>query len=177
MKEIWKQVVGFKHYQVSNLGSVRSIDRVIKYTANSKSRSMTKPGILLSKHLNHGYNRVILSKQGNEYIKTVGLLVAEAFLPNPNNLPQIARKDGNVKNDKLSNIKWSSVLDNVRVAIQRGLRSDVGSRNNNSKLNKKSVLEIRKLLKKNLPHKVIGDKFNISASTVSFIKHRKTWDI
>ena len=94
MEEIWKEVVGYEGlYQVSNLGRVRSF----KYKS---------PRIL--KHHNNklGYARLILRKNNQSYGHSVHRLVAEAFIPNPNNLPVVNHKDENPRNNNVENLEW-----------------------------------------------------------------------
>ena len=91
-KEYWKPVIGFEGlYEVSNFGRVKSLPR-----KNTKGR------ILKPRTTNCGYLQVDLCKCGKIYHKTVHRLVAEAFIDNPNNLPQVNHKDEN----KESNFVW-----------------------------------------------------------------------
>lgn len=95
-KEYWKPVVGYEgHYQVSNWGRVKSIKfgkgRILKPTTNL-----------------YGYLFVKLCKDGKVKPFTVHRLVAEAFLPNPDNLPQVNHKDENKQNNIVSNLEWCS---------------------------------------------------------------------
>lgn len=104
MKEIWKDIKGYESlYQVSNLGRVKSLARkVIKknYVSFKKER------ILKQQTDRYGYKKVIL--QRNYQIKTFSIhrLVAEAFLENPYNLPQINHKDENKENNCVLNLEY-----------------------------------------------------------------------
>lgn len=93
--EVWKDVKGFKGvYQISNLGRLKSF----KKDAEGKVLSNTnKKG---------GYFSVILRK--GEKVKTTRIhrLVAESFIPNPNNLSQVHHKDGNKQNNCVDNLEW-----------------------------------------------------------------------
>ena len=92
-KEYWKPVVGYEgHYQVSNFGRVKSI----KFGKE----------IILKQHIRRGYYSVNLSKNGIAKRYSVHRLVAEAFLPNPDNLPQINHKDENKSNNNINNLEW-----------------------------------------------------------------------
>lgn len=92
MKEIWKEILGYERtYEVSNFGRVRNIrtGKILKPT-NDKD----------------GYLQLVLSKNGTRKTVKVHRLVAYAFLPNPQNLPQINHKDEDKTNNKVDNLEW-----------------------------------------------------------------------
>lgn len=98
MEEIWKPVYGFEgFYEISNFGNVRGVDRYIKNRWGTLT--LWKGRILKLRTDDDGYLRVGLKKYGKNYSKGVHRLVGEAFIPNPNNLPQINHKDENKKNN------------------------------------------------------------------------------
>lgn len=109
--EEWRDVVGFEGaYQVSNLGRVRSLDRDINYINNGTPTTMHMKGrILKSKPDRDGYPRVSL-KFGTK-IKLAGIhrLVAQAFIPNPHNLPCVNHKDYKRDNNCVDNLEWCSI--------------------------------------------------------------------
>ena len=87
MKEIWKDIKDYEGlYQVSNWGRVRSLDRL------GTDRRKLK-GKILSPRERSGYWCVSLRKDGNNIDISVHRLVAVAFIPNPNNFPQVGHKD------------------------------------------------------------------------------------
>ena len=99
-QEVWKDIEGYEgKYQVSNYGNVRSL--MYHNTKGIKRISLLKPATD-----NRGYFRCALSK--NNILKTykVHRLVAQAFIPNPNNYPQINHIDGNKKNNNAENLEW-----------------------------------------------------------------------
>lgn len=71
-----------------------------------------------------GYEKVMLYKNKKGYCKQVHRLVAENFIPNPNNLPQVNHKDGNKLNNKVDNLEWVSCSDNIKHAYDTKLRND-----------------------------------------------------
>lgn len=100
-EEIWKPVKNFEGlYSVSSLGRVRSEDRI-----DCRGRFRTGK-ILLPSALPKGYLQVVLCKNGKHKTCKVHRLVIEAFLPNPDNLPQVNHKDENVKNNNVKNLEW-----------------------------------------------------------------------
>lgn len=96
MKEIWKEIKGYPNYMVSNMGQVKSLN----YNHTGREKIM-KPSVNKS-----GYLLICLSK--NSYIKNYYLhrLVAEAFIPNPNNLPQVNHKNEIKDDNKVENLEW-----------------------------------------------------------------------
>lgn len=112
MEEIWKAIEGYEgKYEVSNLGRVRSLDR-IAYRFNRRIGKETSYmvkgricGMLTEKH---GYFRIPLIKGGRGSVRhfLVHRLVAETFIPNPDNLPMVNHKDENKKNNRVDNLEW-----------------------------------------------------------------------
>lgn len=109
---IWRDIEGFEGiYQVSNTGLVRSLDRKIVYknghTVNVKGKE------LKHKITKGGYHRVSLSKNNKWKEYLVHRLVASAFIPNEDNLPQINHKDQNTHNNEVSNLEWCTMEYNL----------------------------------------------------------------
>ena len=109
--EEWKDVIGFEGaYQVSNLGRVRSLDRVIDYINNGTPTKMKIFGRILKLTPDHeGYLRVSLKFGKKVKLAGVHRLVAQAFIPNPNNLPCVNHKDYQRDNNRVDNLEWCSV--------------------------------------------------------------------
>lgn len=104
-KEIWRDVKDFEGlYQVSNLGRVRSLDKVVRRPDGGSYP--IKGRIMGQFELRGHYLQVHLSKDGKKKDMKVHRLVAMAFIPNPDNLPQINHKDYNRQNNRLENLEW-----------------------------------------------------------------------
>ena len=69
-----------------------------------------------------GYMRIGLCKDGKPTSMLVHRLVAEAFIPNPNGLPQVHHKDGDKQNNSVENLEWVSALTNIRYSRDRAVR-------------------------------------------------------
>ena len=112
MNEIWKDINNYEGiYQISNLGNVRSLDRE-QIDINGVKRVFK--GQMLTKSLgNWGYYTVSLKKNSQSKKFFVHRLVAQEFIPNPNNLEVVNHKDGNKLNNISDNLEWISLRDNT----------------------------------------------------------------
>lgn len=132
MREIWKDVAGYEGiYQVSNFGCVRSCERVV-YSTRKNSPSpyrVEKENVKKPIITNSGYYRICLQKCGNREWISVHRLVAQTFIPNPENKPQVNHIDGNRLNNRVDNLEWATMSENVlhayRTGLNYGLRGDL----------------------------------------------------
>jgi len=100
MEEVWKDIKGYEGlYQVSNIGNVKSLYRIDEYYIHGVLYKRPRKEKMLAQQKNHGYKRVSLCKKAKQKWFFVHRLGAEAFLPNPNNLPQVNHKDENKENN------------------------------------------------------------------------------
>lgn len=90
-KEIWKDIPGFEEYQVSSLGRVRSLKGTIRVLSQSKSSR---------------YCQVTLFREGERHYRKIHRLVAEAFIPNPDNLPCVNHKNEDKTDNRVENLEW-----------------------------------------------------------------------
>lgn len=107
MNEIWKDIKGFEGiYQVSCQGNVKSVSRKRRHGRGF----LVQKEIILKLGLTHqGYQRVSL---GTKKSNKVHRLVAEAFIPNPDNKPYVNHKDGNKANNHIDYLEWVTPLEN-----------------------------------------------------------------
>lgn len=114
MREHWKTIEGFEAYEVSDLGRVRR--RLPgRGTNNALTGKALKPGLV------QGYEKVILRKEGKNHNKLVHRLVAEAFLPNPLNLPEVNHK-GSIRTNRPSKLEWRSMEGHGQDRLKREQR-------------------------------------------------------
>lgn len=118
MQEEWRDIPGFKyHYQVSNLGNVR---KIYKYTYRTKS-PITKTVELKGGQGLNGYEFVDLTRDTMRYERFLRhRLVAIVFIPNPDNLPVVNHKDGNIHNNRVDNLEWCTQSYNLAYAVKIG---------------------------------------------------------
>ena len=110
MEEIWKDVDGYEgKYQISKLGNVMSLN----YAGRGYARKLTP------KCNNSGRLWVELLDGGKRKCMLIHRLVALAFIPNPENLPQINHKDENPKNNAVENLEWCDQKYNIRYSLER----------------------------------------------------------
>lgn len=127
MKEIWKDIIGYEgHYQVSNLGNVKSLERKDRLGNKRKEKllkSCTNP---------KGYHHVVLSLNGSTHHKSVHRLVAIAFIPNPHNYPQVNHIDENKANNCITNLEWCTYKYNANYGTRIQRISETNILNNKS---------------------------------------------
>ena len=105
MEEIWKPIKDYeKYYEVSNLGRIKRLPRIQIYPDGHTQ--LLKEKILKGSTTTWGYLQVSLTKDGKRIKKHIHTLVAEAFIPNPNNLSEVNHKDYNKENNYVDNLEW-----------------------------------------------------------------------
>lgn len=104
---IWKEIINFPDYQVSDTGEVKST----KYWGQFKRKN--SEGLLSQRTYKSGYKYVNLYRNGHMYSVKVHRLVAQAFIPNPNSYTQINHKDENKSNNHVSNLEWCTSSYNI----------------------------------------------------------------
>lgn len=112
MQEIWKEIKNNKEYFVSNYGNIRHNNKILKGWIQ-----------------NTGYRTVAL----HEKKYSVHRLVAQAFIPNPEDKPQVNHIDGNKLNNKANNLEWVTSKENVKHAWDNGLSTGSYGNKNRSK--------------------------------------------
>lgn len=113
MKETWEDIKGYEGlYQVSNLGNVRSLEF-------RNNKGVFKREKILKFSQRSGYYTVNLSKNHKRVSKQIHRLVAEAFIPNPQNKKIVNHKDFNRKNNNVDNLEWVTQKENVLWSVER----------------------------------------------------------
>ena len=120
--EEWRPIAGYEGlYEVSSLGRVRSLDRVTTRLSRwgTEITLKVKGGILQPENHTNGYQSVMLCNNGCRVRLLVHRLVAKAFVPNPDNLPEVNHKDECKKNNRADNLEWCDRVYNVNYGDAR----------------------------------------------------------
>ena len=161
MEEIFKDVKGYEgYYEVSNLGRVRS--------TSYKGTRILKPS------LKSRYKIVVFCINQIKVHKLVHRLVAEAFIPNPNNYSIVNHIDGNRKNNEVSNLEWCTPLYNTQHAKSHNLLNRYEDRPT-AKLTKEKVLLIPELINLGATTDDLKNLFNVSRRCIDNIFEGKNW--
>lgn len=167
MRERWKAVRGYEGlYEVSNMGRVRSLDRItLRRDIQGILRQWKYKGRLLRRNINEdGYYKVGLSKVTSKNF-LVHRLVLESFIgPRPPGKESI-HKDGNYQNAKLSNLRWGTHMENMHDKVRHGT--------SNRKLTDSQIKGIRSSFGRCAD---LAKQFKICVSYVYAIKNRETRD-
>ena len=175
MSEIWKDIPDYEgSYQVSNMGRVRSLDRVVTFKDGSTRKYKGK---VLKPHLNdRGYVRLTLCNDNGCNIKRVHRLVLGTFKPHVNMKDlEVNHMDGDKLNNHLTNLEWVTARDNMLHAYDLGLITNIGEGSPNAKLSNTDVLEILQRLDTGELQKDIGSDYNVSKDYISQINRGVRW--
>ena len=169
MKEYWKKIPEYEKYEVSNLGRLRRkySDNTIKYKNIGTHKYLkTFEGI-------RGYALCFLYGDSGRTTKYFHRVIAELFIDNPKNKPEVNHKNG-IKNDnRIENLEWVDRRENQLHAINTGLLILRGG--DPPKLNYKKAQEIRKLYKEGRNKSSLARQYSVSRSSISKIIDYKSY--
>ena len=150
--EQWKVSPDNERYEVSSLGRVR----------NKKRKNLVKQKITFD-----GYHRVCLSESGYRNGKSwsVARLVARAFIPNQENLPQVNHIDGNKDNNSVLNLEWVTAKQNIAHGKENKLIPS-GDEQSFTVIHKDDLVDVHGLKKLGYSYREIGKKYNVGPSTI-----------
>lgn len=147
MEEIWKPVVGFEtRYEVSNMGRIRSLphETLIERKKGKPYILKKKGAYVIPQPRRHGYMAVWLygnggnnGRAGKQY--SVHRIVAEAFIPNPNNYAEVNHINEDKTDNRACNLEWCSHVQNSNHGT-RGERIGAWHRENNRRRREEAVV-------------------------------------
>jgi hypothetical protein len=131
----------------------------------------------LKPFINHGYHRICLCVNNIKKKYRINRLVAECYIPNPDNKPIVNHIDSDKLNNHYSNLEWVTDRENKDHAIENGLYSK-GEKNGRNILSEKQIIWIRQNYKKGdkeLGSRPLSRRFNVSKGCIDGIIHYRTW--
>ena len=161
--EIWKDIPDFPHYQVSNLGRVKSFRK--------------RKSIIMSPVLNNvvGYLYVgIKNNIGKVKMKPVHRLVLDSFVSRCPKGFEACHNDDNKINNRLENLRWGTRSDNIHDSYRNGKRS-LGEKHPASKLSDEIIITIREMYRSGFRQCDISEVTGIHFTQIHYIVKRKTW--
>jgi hypothetical protein len=180
-QEIWKPILGVKgdlydgYYEVSNLGRIKMLPRLLRH---SKGMRVSKEKIVIGSN-SHGYKVVSFKKDGIKKMQNVHVLVARAFVDNPN--PEKFRIVNHLNSDRADNraenLEWCDHSRNAKHAIEAGkLKITKGSERSTAILNEDKALAIKLLYKTGrFSYWKLSIMFDIGKTTVQSIIEGTSW--
>lgn len=169
-EQLWKWINNYSEYSVSSIGQIRRKCRIVRRGGHYIKLNKNK----------YGYLRCVLYWFDGQMMKkgfSVHRIVAETFIPNPHNKPQVNHKNGIKDDNRIENLEWVTRIENQRHAVENGLyKNPKGETHRMAKLNDKIVIEIRKLYSTgNYYQKQLAKKYGVSQATIGRITQRLIW--
>lgn len=166
-------------YKITEDGEVWSCHRLIIHKV-LKNNIIKRGGHFLKKRVIRGYYKHCLSVDGKVYDIYTHRIVASAFVENKDNKPFVNHIDGNKLNNHYTNLEWVTSSENMKHAYNAGLLNceaafKKGSQNISSKLKDSDVIQIKDLLRNEIPVYLISCLFNVSTTSIYKIKLGQQW--
>lgn len=179
MVEIYKWVDGYENlYKVSNYGNVKTFN-----WRNSKKEAILRPA-----KTKCGYMQVALQKDGKLKSYKLHRLVAQAFLMNEYNKPQVNHIDCNKTNNNVNNLEWCTPKENTAHSIKMGTFSFQSSEKSINRFIKRGELnggalltdiKVREIRAKYIPNvytmKMLANDYNVKQSTIKCVVTNRSW--
>jgi hypothetical protein len=176
-EEIWKPIKDFDGYFVSNLGRVKSAERVIM---RSNGMKQTIYGRMIKISYDHdGYPKVSMNKDKKRHTRRIHRLVAQAFIPSIHNKTEVNHISGVKKDCSVGNLEWCNRSENMLHAHENDLKKQtvmVGDEARYRKLSSVQVKEICKMYETgNYTQLYIAGIYGVSRGTIHQIVRNKIW--
>lgn len=174
MEKIWKRIPGYSLYEASNYGEIKTFN-----WKNSGIERIMRPAMDPSGHL-----RTMLKRDLDGKIHTVKVhrIIAQTFIPNPENKPMVNHINGIPNDNRVHNLEWSTASENSLHSYRiTGRSSNKGENNPSATLTDAQVIEIRanyefgKKGKKGVTKQQLADKYGCRVSAIKQVVQRKTW--
>lgn len=173
--EIWKPVVGFEgHYEISDLGNCRSVERPVQTRNRWGPMTVVRRSRQLMPLPVGKYLGAQLSKEGKIKFRTLHTLVAEAFLGERPKGFDCCHMDGNPHNNTLVNLKWATKRENQSHRVQHGTHNR-GARAYQAILTEDGVREIRRRRQAGEILVGMGKQYGVSDAAIWRAAVGKSW--
>lgn len=172
-EEEWRPVVGFEdRYEVSNLGRVKSVARIVVHK-NGFEQKIRERIRAISNNVN-GYKAVTLNFEGKGYRRLVSHMVAEAFIgPRPSGM-EVSHENGRLEDNAWDNLKYRTKQSNEDLKKEHGTYA-YGDRMPWAKLKNDDIPVIKSLVAAGESCLEVAEKYSVSETTISRIVRKKTW--
>ena len=176
-EEIWKDVMGFEgYYLVNNFGDIMSAERIIP---NKRGFDCFNEGIILKQRTrDDGYLDIGFRVNNHVYKMLSHRVVAEAFIPNPENKPYVNHKNGIKTDNSVGNLEWCTAKENTEHAINNGLTVlsfGKGEDHYKSVLKNLDIPVIREMHKNGMTNIDISNLYGCCSKTIQQVTAGKTW--
>lgn len=172
----WKPVKGYEGlYEVSNDGRIKALKKRVD---RGKCHREWEEHFLKQAADMNGYLRTSLAMNGKNTTIKVHRLVAETFIPNPENKPEVNHIDGNKQNNDVSNLEWCTRSENLKHACKHKLKRLDGEHNPAHVLTKEDVDYIRNVYMKRHPvygASALAKQFNVDRHAIWKAVSMRTW--
>ena len=147
------------------------------YWVNEQGQVYNSKGHEMLGYMDRGWRKLLIVLNGKKVTRAVHRMVAECYLANPDNLPQVNHLDGNKHNNHVSNLEWVTAKQNIQHAWDAGLSTpNKGEDNGTSKLTNKIVQDIRYLYHElEWKQYKIAAEFGVSPEIISRVLRGKSW--
>lgn len=174
--EIWQPIKGYEgYYEVSNLGRVRSLDRYVH--KNNGSVQFWKGRVCALWTDKNGYKALSLRKNHTDSFRRVCRLVAETFIPNPENKPTVNHINGIKDDDRVENLEWNTYSENMQHAYDTKLNENPkGEDHHLVKITEEDVKTIREIYASGkMNQRELAELYGLRQPAISRIIHKKRW--
>jgi len=174
-KEIWKDIPSYEgSYQVSNHSRIRSLDRIVPH--KRQGSKFIDGQIMKTTHDTKGYLQVHLSGTRNSH-HSAHRIIARAFIPNPENKPQVNHRNGVKDDNRIENLEWCTQSENMRHALDTGIKvAPKGEMSGGAKLKRDQVLAIRTRYNEGgITHRELAIIYGVDRTNIGCILSCKTW--
>ncbi len=176
--EVWKDVIGYEgYYKISNFGRIMTVRRIANITKFGKATTMIINQRLGAITINkQGYPCAILTINGNTKRCLIHRVLAQAFIPNPENKPLVNHIDGNKRNNNYKNLEWCTASENTIHALKTGLLKIRYGKSAGGYFTFEEAEEIRKFREKTgFSHKKIAQIYETTRSVITNILLNKNY--